>query len=101
MAFVKAFNSSAAWIAFCLDLAQLYLTEKGAKSSRVFRHICDITPHGIRTHLLLCDVVCICSSRLFMSLSSSVIFFFLNTCDVKFHFTLTTQTVLARTHFLH
>lgn len=52
MVFVKAFHSSAAWTAFCLDLAQLYLTAKGATSSSVFRHICDVTPHAVMIHLL-------------------------------------------------
>lgn len=68
MVFVKAFHSSAAWIAFCLNLAQLYLTAKGAKSSSVFRHICDVIPYAV-TMYLLCDMVCICPSRSFLMLS--------------------------------
>lgn len=68
---------SAAWIVFCYNLAQLYLTAKGAKSSSVFRHICDVIPYA-GTVYLLCDVVCICPSRSFLSLSSSAtrLFFF-------------------------
>lgn len=68
MVFMKAFHSSAAWISFRLDLAQLYLTAKGAKSSSVLRHICDVTPHAGMIYLL-CEVVCICPSRSFMSSS--------------------------------
>lgn len=84
--FVKAFHSSAAWIVFCQNLAQLYLAAKGAKSSRVFRHICDVIPYAV-TMYLLCDVVCICPSRSFLSLSSSAThFFFFNMCSVLFYF---------------
>lgn len=75
MVFVRAFHTSAAWIVFCHNLAQLYLTAKGAKSSSVFRHICDVTPYAV-TIYLLCDVVCICPSRSFLSLSSSATLFF-------------------------
>lgn len=86
--YVKAFHSSAAWIVFCHDLAQLYLTAKGAKSSNVFRHICDVIPSA-GTVYLLCDVVCICPSGSFLSLSSSAtrfFFFFLYMCNVLFYF---------------
>lgn len=78
---------SAAWIVFCYNLAQLYLTAKGAKSSSVFRHICDVIPYA-GTVYLLCDVVCICPSRSFLSLSSSAtrLFFFLYMCNVLFYF---------------
>lgn len=101
MVFVKAFHSSAAWIVFCHNLAQLYLTAKGAKSSGVFRHICDVIPYAV-TMYLLCDVVCICPSRSFLSLSSSathLFFFFFFRCAM-FCFTLRAQTALARTQLL-
>lgn len=86
MVFVRAFHISAAWIVFCHNLAQLYLTAKGAKSSSVFRHICDVTPYAV-TIYLLCDVVCMCPSRSFLSLPSSatLFFFFLHMCNVLFY----------------
>lgn len=97
MVFLKAFHSSAAWIVFCHNLAQLYLTAKGAKSSSVFRHICDVIPCAV-TMYLLCDVMCIWRSRSFLSLSSSAtrFFFFFFICAM-FCFTLRAQTPLART----
>lgn len=93
MVFGKAFHTSAAWIVFCHNLAQLYLTAKGAKSSSVSRHICDVIPYAV-TMYLLCDVVCICPSRSFLSLSSSATRFFFFPCAM-FCFTLRAQTALA------
>lgn len=101
MVFVKTFLSLAAWIAFCLNLAQLYLTAKGAKSSGVFRHTCDVIPYAVMIYLL-CDVVCICPSVLvrhsYRCLDQRHTFFsFFFFTRAMFCFTMRAQTALART----
>lgn len=93
--------SLAAWIAFCLNLAQLYLTAKGAKSSGVFRHTCDVIPYAVMIYLL-CDVVCICPSVLvghsYRCLDQwHIFFYFFFFTRAMFCFTLRAQTALART----